>query len=102
MGAGALWPVNEREDALAKEAAAQPKHTIPVDVRSLSRAVTRTTRWRWQAGWHRSVTVDRVPGPVLAATREAAVDVHQLRAGHCARSEQYLHRIGRRSIAQCA
>ena len=31
-----------------------------------------------------------------------AVDVHQLWAGRWGRSEQYLHRIGRRPTAQCA
>ncbi|KAF0311442.1 hypothetical protein FJT64_017761 [Amphibalanus amphitrite] len=33
---------------------------------------------------------------------EEAVDIHQLRSGHWARSEQYLHRIGRRPTPECA
>ena len=44
---------------------------------------------------------DRVPPPVLAATREEAVDVHQLRSGHWGRSEHYLHRIGRQPTDEC-
>ncbi|KAF0293093.1 hypothetical protein FJT64_008990 [Amphibalanus amphitrite] len=40
--------------------------------------------------------------PRLALAREEAVDIHQLRSGHWARSEQYLHRIGRRPTPECA
>ncbi|KAF0313786.1 RNA-directed DNA polymerase from mobile element jockey [Amphibalanus amphitrite] len=38
----------------------------------------------------------------LKLLREEAVDIHQLRSGHWARSEQYLHRIGRRPTPECA
>ena len=36
-----------------------------------------------------------MPRPFSGGDREAAVDTHQLRAGHYTRSRQYLHRIGR-------
>ena len=36
-----------------------------------------------------------MPGPFSGEDREAAVDTHQLGAGHYSRSRQYLHRIGR-------
>ena len=98
-------PGNERADVLAKEAADLPQDAAPVDVRTLTLAVARTARKRWQdgwpAGWYSSVMGDRVPPPIRAATREEAVDVHQLRAGHWGRSEQYLHRIGRRPTEDC-
>ncbi|KAF0290088.1 hypothetical protein FJT64_011711 [Amphibalanus amphitrite] len=44
---------------------------------------------------------DRMPAPLNNLDRDAAVNVHQLRAGHWGRSEQYLHRIGRRPIPTC-
>ncbi|KAF0305651.1 Ribonuclease H [Amphibalanus amphitrite] len=97
---------NERADALAKEAAALPQQSTPVDVRTLTRAVARHSKRKWQAdwpaGWYRTVMGDRAPAPVRTATREEAVDIHQLRSGHWARSEQYLHRIGRRPTPECA
>ncbi|KAF0296461.1 Aminopeptidase N [Amphibalanus amphitrite] len=40
-----------------------------------------------------TVTLQWVPAH-LWTRREEAVDIHQLRSGHWARSEQYLHRIG--------
>ena len=98
-------PGNERADRLAKEAAELPQHSAEVDARTLTRAVARAARKRWQEGWprgwYRSIMGDHAPGPVCAATREEAVEVHQLRAGHWGRSEQYLHRIGRRPTNQC-
>ena len=98
-------PGNERADTLAKEAAGMAQEATPVDARTLSRAAARAARKKWQeswpAGWYRDVMADRVPPPIRAATREAAVDVHQLRSGHWGRSEQYLHRIGRRPTADC-
>ena len=44
---------------------------------------------------------NRLPGPILEEDRLAAVDIHQLRAGHWSCSEQYLHRIGRRPTPGC-
>ena len=45
---------------------------------------------------------DRTPAPVPVDDRDAAVNVHQLRAGHWGRAESYLHRIGRRPTDTCA
>ena len=45
---------------------------------------------------------DRTPAPVPGDDRGAAVNVHQLRAGHSGRAESYLHRIGRRPTDTCA
>ena len=42
------------------------------------------------------------PPPPFEPPPEEAVDVHQLRSGHWGRSEQYLHRIGRRPTPECA
>ena len=96
---------NDRADALAKEASALPQMATPVDVRTVTRAVTRQVRKTWQAGWpegwYRAVMGARVPPPIRVASREEAIDVHQLRAGHWGRSEQYLHRIGRRPTDEC-
>ena len=44
---------------------------------------------------------NRLPGPILEEDRLAAVDIHQLRAGHWSCSERYLHRIGRRPTPGC-
>ena len=56
----------------------------------------------WPDGWYRSIfTEQTLPAPVRTDSREAAVDIHQLRAGHWSESTQYLHRIGRRPTADC-
>ena len=44
---------------------------------------------------------NRLPGSDEEEDRLAAVDVHQLRAGHWSCSEQYLHRIGCRPTPGC-
>ena len=44
---------------------------------------------------------DRAPAAVSADTRETAVNIHRLRSGHWGRSEQYLHRFGRRTTKRC-
>jgi len=99
-------PGNERANTLAKEAAALPQLATPVDVRTLTRTVSRDARRRWQdgwpKGWYRAIMGSRAPPPVSIASREEAVDVHQLRAGHWGCSEQYLHRIGKRPTEDCA
>ena len=98
-------PGNEEADALAKEAAGLDQQETPVDVRTLTRAVARSARKSWQAalprGWYRAIMAVRAPAPVSVDTRETAVDIHQLRSGHWGRSEQYLHRIGRRPTERC-
>ena len=43
-----------------------------------------------------------LPPPNAGEDRDAAVDIHQLRAGHWSRSLQYLHRIGRHPSPECA
>ncbi|KAF0299401.1 putative RNA-directed DNA polymerase from transposon BS [Amphibalanus amphitrite] len=63
---------------------------------------TGTEHTSWPDGWYRSIFTDQtLPAPVRLDSREAAVDVHQLRAGHWSMSAQYLHRIGRRPTAAC-
>ncbi|KAF0300914.1 Ribonuclease H [Amphibalanus amphitrite] len=99
-------PGNERADALAREAAELDQAGAPLDVRNITRAAARTARRSWQEswpdGWYRFIFTDQtLPAPVRLDSREAAVDVHQLRAGHWSMSAQYLHRIGRRPTAAC-
>ncbi|KAF0308789.1 Retrovirus-related Pol polyprotein from type-1 retrotransposable element R1 4 [Amphibalanus amphitrite] len=90
---------NERADTIAKEAAELPQEDIPVDSRTICRAVARAAREatikNWPAGWFRSVMGDRLPPRVTGLERSSAVDVHQLRAGHWSGARSYLHRIGR-------
>ena len=100
---------NERADTLAKEASQLPQDEAALDVRTVHRAAARTARARaaadWPQGWYRSLMGTRAPPPVSDQSRAAAMDVHQLRAGHWSASAQYLHRIGRnpsRSCAQCS
>ena len=80
--------------------------TAPIDTRSATRAAARAARREWQLAWpddwYKEIFADQqLPGPVRGDSREAAVDIHQLRAGHWSESEQYLHRIGRRPIPTC-
>lgn len=97
---------NERADLLAKEATALEQGNTPIDTSSITRAAARLARqkWRrsWPAGWHSDIYPTRLPTPIGGGSRESAVDVHQLRAGHWSASEQWLHRIGRRPTAGCA
>ncbi|KAF0296692.1 Ribonuclease H [Amphibalanus amphitrite] len=98
-------PGNERADELAKEASSLPQAAAPVDVRSLTKAVGRAAskawRDRWPDSFFRRIMRDRFPTPVLNETREDAVNVHQLRAGHLGLSTSYLHRIGRHPTPTC-
>ena len=77
---------NERADGVAREAADLLQDSVPVDIRTITRAVARAARddtvRAWPAGWFRSLMGDRLPPPVAGLDRERAVDVHQLRAGH--------------------
>ena len=97
---------NERADALAAEAAALSQEKVPADARTLvgaaRRAAARQCRASWPAGFFRNIMGDRSPMPVPGDDRDAAVNVHQLRAGHWGRAESYLHRIGRRPTTTCA
>ena len=52
----------------------------------------------WPQGWYHSAVGEHTPAPLRAATRDEAVDIHQIRAGHWGRSHQHLHRIRRRPI----
>ena len=98
-------PGNERADELAKEASSLPQAAAPVDVRSLTKAVGRAATKAWRESWpdslFRRIMRDRGPTPVLNETREDAVNVHQLRAGHWGLSTSYLHRIGRHPTRAC-
>lgn len=96
---------NELVDVIAKEAATLPQAQVPVDVGTAHRAAARSARDRavaaWPGGWYRSLMGDWLPPPVAGGDRSAAVDVHQLRAGHWSGSSQYLHRIGRNPSDDC-
>ena len=80
-------PGNERADTLAKEASDLPQADAPVDVRSLTKAVSRAATRAWQRSWppdfFKRIFGDRLPAPVLGEDRDAAVNVHQLRAAPC-------------------
>ena len=99
----AYWAT--KADALAREASALPQHETRIDTGTVQKAVARsaTATWKrsWPDGWSRAIMGNRLPGPVEEEDRLAAVDVHQLRAGHWSCSEQYLHRIGRRPTPGC-
>ena len=96
---------NERADELAKEASSLPQDRVPVDVRSLTKAVGRAASKAWREQWpdslFRRIMGGRFPEPVLTEEREDAVNVHQLRAGHWGLASSYLHRIGRLPTQDC-
>ncbi|KAF0293604.1 hypothetical protein FJT64_008635 [Amphibalanus amphitrite] len=81
---------NERADQIAKEATALPQAAVPVDVATAHRAAARLARDRtiaaWPEGWYRTLMENRLPPPAATGDRSSAVDVHQLRAGHCRRA----------------
>ncbi|KAF0287014.1 hypothetical protein FJT64_014494 [Amphibalanus amphitrite] len=89
---------NERADSIAKEASNLAQDQAPIDVQTAHRAAARVARARtiqaWPAGWFRRLTGDRLPPAVAGGDRSAAVDVHQLRAGHWTSSTQWRHRVG--------
>ena len=82
-----------------------PQDAVPVDVRTITRAVGRSATRAWRRSWpdslFRRIMGDRMPKPVLNEARDDAVNVHQLRAGHWGRSSSYLHRIGRNPTRAC-
>ena len=101
---------NERADAIAKEAGSLDQTSVPVDVQTAHRAAARVARARtvqaWPAGWFRRLMGSRLPPAVAGGDRQAAVDTHQLRAGHWSGSTQWRHRVGlapsrRGGCAQC-
>ncbi|KAF0287268.1 Ribonuclease HI [Amphibalanus amphitrite] len=96
---------NERADALAKQAATLPQGAVPSDARSLARAVHRTATRQWRENWpdsfFKTIFGSTLPLPIPGEDREAAISVHQLRAGHWGRSLQYLHRIGCHPSVAC-
>ena len=91
-------PENEQADLLAKEASALDQSTTPLEASSVTRAAAWFARkqWRltWPDGWFTDIVRERVPGPIRGDDRGAAVNIHQLRAGHWSAPEQLLHRIG--------
>ena len=99
-------PGNERADTLAKEASGLPQEGVTADVRILTKAVSRAATKEWQKGWPASffkrIMRGRLPAPMIGDSRDSAITVHQMRAGHWGRSRQYLHRIGRLGAAMCA
>ena len=97
-------PGNETADRLAKEASSLPQDDVHVDVRTITRAVGRSASKAWRRSWNdslfRRIMEDRMPSPVQES-RDDAVNVHQLRAGHWGRASSYLHRIGRNPSHAC-
>lgn len=69
--------------------------------RAAARAACADTVRQRPSGWYRELMEERRPAPVTGHDRYAAVDIHQLRAGHWAGSAQYLHRIGRNPSEEC-
>ncbi|KAF0298220.1 RNA-directed DNA polymerase from mobile element jockey [Amphibalanus amphitrite] len=69
--------------------------------KAVGRAASKAWRDRWPDSFFRRIMRDRFPTPVLNETREDAVNVHQLRAGHWGLSTSYLHRIGRHPTPTC-
>ena len=61
---------SQQADDVAREAAALPQASVPVDVRTVHRAAAREARDRviadWPAGWYRDLMEDRMPPPVTA------------------------------------
>lgn len=96
---------NERADELAREATDLPQQEVPAEARAIKSAVARAAAAAWRRTWSDSlfkrIWGDRMPTPVSGVSRGLAVDVHQLRAGHCSMSSQYLHRIGRLQALTC-
>ena len=92
-------PKNEQADSLAKEASVLDQSSTPLEARSVTRVAVRLARRKWcltwPDGWLKDIFRERLPGPIRGDDREAAVDIHQLRAGHWSASEQWLHSIGR-------
>ena len=93
-------PGDEKAEVLAKETSSMLQGDVPVDIRTITKAVSRSASkvWRhnWPGSFFRRIMGDRAPKPVVLESRDDAVNVHQLRAGHWSRSSSYLHRIGRR------
>ena len=87
---------------LAKEASSLSQDDVPIGVRITAKA----DRESWPDSLFRRIMGTRMPKSVHNETRDDAVDVHQLRAGHWSRSQFYLHRIGRhpsrRAPTSCA
>ena len=65
----------------------------------MTRAAARLARQKWhlslQDGWYKDNFRERLPSLIRGDDRGAAVDTHQLQAGHWSALEQWLHRIGR-------
>ena len=71
-----------------------------MDVRTITKAVSRSASKAWRRSWpdglFRRIMGSHALKLVVLASRDDAVNVHQLRAGHWTRSTSYLHRIARR------
>ena len=76
-----------------------------LDVRTIHGAAARMARAHamadWPQGWYRSLMGVCAPPPVAGLDHTAAVDVHQLRAGHWSALAQYLHLIRRNPSRDC-
>ena len=96
---------NERADAIARDASALDQLEVAVDVRTAHRAAARLARAKtiaaWPPGWYRTLMGQRLPPPVAGEDRSAAVDIHQLRAGHWSGSTQWRHRVGLSPSRHC-
>ena len=79
---------------------------IGIDLQTITKAVGRTAMKKWRSGkpehLFKSIMQHRMPAPVPSDDREAAVNVHYLRACYWGLVESFLHRIGRRPSPACA
>ena len=97
---------NERADRIAKRAAELYQSTVPIEPRAITHAAAKLARRNWRMSWpdglYREIYGNNaLPGPISSTSREFAVDVHQLRAGHWSGSTQYMHRIGSHPTDTC-
>ena len=64
---------------LAKEASSLRQDGVPVDVRTITKAVGRSASKTWHSSWpdsfFRRIMGDRMPKPVLSKSRNDAIDV---------------------------
>ena len=84
------WPASRR----------RRQRTSAQSIRAVARAAARVWRDSWPDSFRRTWR-DRMPSPAHSESRAAAMDAHQLRAGHWGMSRQYLHRIGRLPSPAC-
>ena len=65
---------------LAKQASGMPQEDVPVDVRTMIKAVSRSASKAWRRSWpdslFRRIMEGRAPKPVVLGSRDDAVNVY--------------------------